>query len=225
MEELKTIKTVLTIKELQENIKDGMNDFSIDFCADYCFSYPEYLDDAMREYADNQASVYTSDQEDFYFKHRDFCDQVAADFCLLESFDPRHDSIGDLIAKAGAWGEVEYNYNQLSEDAESIRLLFALQRLDELNFDSITAEEWERVQDYANEDEDDISGLDDIHRIYISSYPTEPGSAAILCGTVAALKREDIRDYIEAHNIGEIIEIEDATTGERFASIDEIEEA
>ena len=148
---MKTEK-VLKVDELINELKKSMNDISIDFCEENSFRYPNYLSDAIAEYADEEVSVYTYEQESFYLNNRDICDEAAQDLCLLESFDARKDSIGDLISRAGVMGWYSNNINQLNEDIDKIREMFAIQRLKELNISEISPNGWDLIKKYAFSD-------------------------------------------------------------------------
>ena len=212
------LTTLLNIKELKAEIESKLNDISKDYLNDNSGEdFPDYLSDSFTEYADNAVSVYTADQVNYYNEHQSACDNAAAELCILDSFDPRKDSIGDLVARAGAAGLFLDNEQQLNEDAENIRYYMALTRAEELGFNTLSSESWEYLKECADEAEDTPSELNDIHKIIIAS---ESSNGSVI---VAALKRADIRDFCKSNNIGRIFYITDATTREKYFTIDALE--
>ena len=90
-----------------------------------------YLDDLISEYADNNASIYYSDQRNYYFENTDICLEALDMFGYSgESLQTLLKDCGDLdglICKAGAIGEYYQNENHLQEDKENIIVCLLLE--------------------------------------------------------------------------------------------------
>ena len=151
------------VKDLKEATRNELSDNARDFVNDNYADDIKYLDDAFRDFADANTSIYTYDQEQFYFNNRDYCDRIAAELCLLESFDPSRDSIGDLISKAGCWGEYESIYEDLLNNEEDIKKFYALEFLERSGVQELTEAQNEYINDWAQDSNNDINDLQDIN--------------------------------------------------------------
>lgn len=149
-------------KTLKENIFNNLSGYAQDFVEENYLNSIDYLDDAFRDFADANTSIYTVDQIDFYNKNAEYCDRVANELCLLESFDPKRDSIGDLVAKAGSWGEYESIYEALLNDEDDIKKYYALERAEDLGIEELKDIDKDFLYSVA-EDCTDIDELKDIN--------------------------------------------------------------
>ena len=138
------------LEGLKERIENEVDGYSIDFVNEHSATDNDYIDDDMRDFADNNTSIYYSDQRAYYNEHSSECDDA-----LLELYDAdsiaqeiKDNGLDYLICKAGALGEYEAIYRALYDDKENILTLIAINYLLD-NFD-----EWEEV--FTDEEVDDL---------------------------------------------------------------------
>lgn len=131
--------TTEKLNSLREELEADMNGSAWDFANDHdiCDSY--YLSDAFTEWADSNTSIYYSDQREYYYNNSEECD-----FALTMLYDGA--TLGDMIRKqgldsiiclAGACGEYEAIYNELSDNEEEIKKLLVINHLLELEEEEI----------------------------------------------------------------------------------------
>ena len=149
----------------KRDLEEGLNSISLDFLGDHDLTDSSYLSDAFTEYADGATSIYYSDQRAYFNEHSTECEDA-----LIELYDPaslaekiKNEGLDSLICLAGACGEYNANYAELSEDEENIKKLLIIRWL--LKNDIFTLEESELAElldeaaDYRN---DRISDLLDL---------------------------------------------------------------
>lgn len=123
------MKNLQELKDTLKTIKDYLNDISLDFINDYNdIDNNSYICDAFTEYADNQISVYCSDQRDFYNNNVELCENALLDcgYDLTEELR-KGQTLDDLICKAGVCGWYEQNTKKLYEDESEIIKALAIQ--------------------------------------------------------------------------------------------------
>ena len=153
------------LEGIKRELEEGLNSISLDFLGDHDLTDSSYLSDAFTEYADGATSIYYSDQRAYFNEHSTECEDA-----LLELYDGeslakiiKEQGLDSLLCLAGACGEYNANYADLSEDEENIKKLLVIRWL--LKNDIFTLEEEELAElldeaaDYHN---DRISDLLDL---------------------------------------------------------------
>lgn len=121
-----------TTKELIEKLEKELNDLqyqlpdhAFDFVEYYKGQEVKYLSDLFSEYADNNTSIYYYQQRNYYNENTDQClDAIKCNYRSLADFlacFPDIEDLDDAICKAGAIGEYEGIYQELSENEEDIK--------------------------------------------------------------------------------------------------------
>lgn len=147
--------------DIIEKLQDKMSSYSIDFVNDYSQS-SGYICDLFSEFADGSISIYTRDQEEYYYNNQEECDDACAELCILDGFNPRKDSIGDLIARAGCAGWFMHIERDLYNYEEGIILCLAYKTLIDNDYIFLTYEELEKIENIAKQhtSNDRISDLE-----------------------------------------------------------------
>lgn len=121
------------IAKTKADIMDNLNPISHDFVNDNSLEQINYLSDAFSECADNETSLYYSDQRDYFNDHPQECENA-----LLELYDKdsladiiKNEGLDSLICKAGACGEYEANLSDLYENEDEIKEALTLKYLEE----------------------------------------------------------------------------------------------
>ena len=131
--------TTEKLNSLRDELEAEMNGSAWDFANDHDIADSYYLSDAFMEWADSNTSIYYSDQREYYYFHSEECD-----FALTMLYDGA--TLGDMIRKqgldsiiclAGACGEYEAIYGELSENEEEIKKLLVINHLLELEEEEI----------------------------------------------------------------------------------------
>lgn len=154
------------LQEKSDFLKALMNENSIDFVE--C-NYSGYFCDCFHEYADSNTSIYYYDQRQYYNEHVDECMNALEEYGYtgeaLSDLLKKCGNIEGLVCKAGAIGEYSAIYNELSSDEENIKKLILINIILENdqnltieqvqnmieNFDPFFIDEVEEIQDYYNE--------------------------------------------------------------------------
>lgn len=144
-------------KELLENIKKELeertSDYALDFVADYDLKHlsSDYLGDCFHEFADNNTSIYYSDQRKYFEEHSTECEDA-----LLELYDGdflaekiKKEGLDSLLCFAGAIGEYDAIYNELANDEENIKKLLVIRYL--LKYDLYFIETEEELNELLDE--------------------------------------------------------------------------
>ena len=215
MEQLKFLTiTHGSIKEQIDALYDSMNDTAKDFYND---EYRGYLSDAINEYADNAISVYTYDQIQYYNEHQSECDNAAYEMCILEGFDPKHDSISDLVARAGVAGWFSANERDLFDNEEEIKRAYTLRTAQNCGLEELTAANADYLESIAG-DLDDFDDLDELHGINVFINGVLYNSYAV--------KYEDLRGLLEDEGLNlEANSLTIETCAQTYESIKDFEEA
>lgn len=145
----------MTTKEklflIKETTEKEMNDYSLDFVSDYEIDSSSYLSDAFTEWADNNISIFYSDQFNYYEEHATECEDA-----LLELYDG--ESIADKIKKeglynlcclAGVCGQYNEITGDLYEDEERIKKLLVVRYLIKHDLYNLSDEELDELLDEA----------------------------------------------------------------------------
>lgn len=141
------------LEQIKKELESESSNSALDFVGDYSLDCLHYLSDAFHEFADNQISVYYSDQFKYYEEHATECEDA-----LLELYDG--DSIADKIKKeglynlcclAGVCGEYNEITGELYNDEENIKKLLIIRHL--LKKDIFVLDK-EQIDDLLDESED-----------------------------------------------------------------------
>ncbi len=130
------------IEASMNEITEKINDYSIDFLDDYAGLEVRYLRDLIDEFADNNISVYYSDQRKYYNDHYKECNDALLNYGYdLNELLKECGDLDGIICRAGAIGEYDAIYTQLIEDEKAIieylRLYNLLQIINELSIKKI----------------------------------------------------------------------------------------
>lgn len=125
-------KTIL--QNEYNNILNTLNDISIDFINDRKLNDIKYLCDAFSEYADQNISVYSSDQKEFYNNNVEICENALQDQYINLNDYLKNNSISDLMSRAGVAGWFDKNYSELSQDENDIKTALLIKYLIENDF-------------------------------------------------------------------------------------------
>ena len=160
----------ITKEELQamrDNIaKDYQGTIVADFVEERKYlKNGDYFGDAFNEFADSNTSIYYADQKKYYLEHETACDSALLELYDAESLAKliKDYGVAGLMYKAGALGEYQAIYFELSDAEKEIKQLLALNYLidnfDEFD-DNLTAE---KVTDIVEDcDAKNIDRLDDL---------------------------------------------------------------
>ena len=109
------------LKELRNELSNNLSDYSLDFINDYSLGSYGYICDAMSEFADNNTSIYYSEQRKFYYDNTELCENALIDYGYdLNQMLKEGSTLDDLICKAGAIGEYMQIENILNDELEDI---------------------------------------------------------------------------------------------------------
>lgn len=126
------MKDLERIKELEEeikNLKEQLNETQRDFAMQYNLLDTEYLSDDIMEYADQNTSVYYSDQRAYFEKDTQRATEALKELgYTLDQFD----DLDDAICKAGACAEYLDIEEELYEENRLEELQETMQELQEL---------------------------------------------------------------------------------------------
>lgn len=152
-----------------EELKNEMSDtYALDFANNYGVSDSNYICDAITEFADNNTSIYYSEQREYYNDNPEECERA-----LLELYDPesiadfiKDSGLDSLICKAGALGEYEAISGEIYEELENIILYIIIGYLLDADreslFDSLEdLEEFASQFDHNNRFDDIADKLDE----------------------------------------------------------------
>lgn len=151
-----------TLKDLKDEILDGVDGISYDFIQDHDINDSEYFCDAFMEYADNNISPYYKDQYDYYMNNDDACDSAL--LSMYSSGDIaemiKEEGLYHVICHAGVCGMYEEYTGMLYNDFEKIKKVIVLNYLiDDVDDDVIN-----KLND-VNDIFDDIDNIDNNDRI------------------------------------------------------------
>lgn len=142
-------KNIKELEKIKQELTEQMNGSAFDFSNEQDINYNSYLCDLFHEWADNNTSIYYYDQHKYYEEHPTECEDA-----LLELYDGeflaqkiKQEGLYNLICFAGAVGEYEAIYNELSQDEENIIKVLAINYL--LEHDFALADKLARVGNYA----------------------------------------------------------------------------
>lgn len=123
------------IEEIQQELKQKMNDISIEFATDFDITCSSYLCDAINEYADGLIDIYYSDLLEWAKYNYEYIEMAIEEFGDVARDNEKHVDFMRTIQQ----GQYLYNSNMLYEDEEKIVKLMMLNYLkkvaDEINFE------------------------------------------------------------------------------------------
>lgn len=135
------------IKEIEERTAER----AITFANDY-YAYSNHIDDAISEFADSNTSIYYNKIMEYISNNPDSVNNAIDEFGW--------EGCGGDIYKAGQMAEYLEIQNELFSEIDNIILLVALNKLKD--FDNVTAEVVEKVEEIKFEGLDNNSNFDDI---------------------------------------------------------------
>lgn len=142
-------KNIKELERIKKELTEQMNGSAVDFSNEQDINYNDYLADLFHEWADNNTSIYYCDQHKYYEEHPTECEDA-----LLELYDGdflaqkiKQEGLYNLVCFAGAVGEYEAIYRELSQEEENIIKVLAINYL--LEHDFALADKLARVGDYA----------------------------------------------------------------------------
>ena len=122
------------MEKLKKEIERNLSDYSLDFANCYSLESGAYISDAINEFADNNTSIYYSDQKEFYYNNNDLCNNALIELGYdLNQMIKDGSSLDDLICKAGAIGEYCAIENTLNSELEDIIKLMIINYVIENN--------------------------------------------------------------------------------------------
>ena len=126
------MKDLERIEKLQEEIKDlkeQLNERQQDFAEQYDLLDTDYLSDDIMEYADQNTSIYYSDQKEYFEQDTQRATEALKELgYTLDQFD----DLEEAICKAGACAEYLDIEEELYEENRLEELQELMQELDEL---------------------------------------------------------------------------------------------
>lgn len=160
---MKNIKDLLN--QIKEDLEQEASDFVLDFVSDYEASDSVYLCDAFTEFADNNTSIYYCDQRAYYNEHAQECEDSLTMLYSGEDLAQliKERGLDGLICYAGAVGEYEAIYRELSDNEETIKKLLVVRYL--LKHDLFTLSEQDidtLLNDVSVANIDRLSDLEDM---------------------------------------------------------------
>lgn len=122
------------LENLKKEIESTLSDYSLDFINTYRIEDNCYISDCINEFADNNTSIYYSDQKEFYYNNEDLCNNALIELGYdLNQMIKNGSSLDDLICKAGAIGEYCAIENTLNSELEDIIKLMIINYVIENN--------------------------------------------------------------------------------------------
>ena len=153
------------LEDIKSDLEAKMNDISLDFVSDYDIESDYYISDLFSECADNNISVYCSDQREYFNEHPEECESALLSlYCGEDLADYiKKNGLSGLLEHAGVCGWYETNYNQLGEDEENIKKLFVIRYLLKNNIFNLCKSDidnlLEEASDYDNDRTSDLLDL------------------------------------------------------------------
>ncbi len=140
------------LHEELNNIKKGFGDsYANDFIEEVDNNCRD-LGDAMNEFADSHASVYYSEQREYYYNNESECMDALNEYGYnLEDMAREGMTLDDMICKAGAIGEYKAIYEEIAGEEEKIRQALAIKFLlddFEIEKQELTKEQYQEIYDY-----------------------------------------------------------------------------
>ena len=156
----------MTTKEklfsIKETIEKECNDYSLDFVSDYEADDSSYLSDAFTEWADNDISIYYSDQFKYYEENPSECEDALLELYGGESIADKikKDGLYSLCCLAGVCGQYNEITGDLYEDEEQIKKLLVVRYLIKHDLYNLSDEELDELLDEA--ESADINRIDEL---------------------------------------------------------------
>ena len=165
------------LDQIKKEIEEETSDRALDFVSDYSLdnNTTDYLGDLFNEFADNNTSIYYSDQRKYFEEHTTECEDA-----LLEIYDGdfladkiKKEGLDSLLCFAGAVGEYNGIYNELSQDENNIKKLLVVRYLIKNDFYSFP--DRESIEELLNEAEscDDMRDLNAITQQFMADMLEE----------------------------------------------------
>lgn len=156
--------------ELKEQMEETASGYSLDFVSDYEADSSSYLSDAFHEFADNNISVYYSDQFKYYEENQSECEDALLELCDGETIMEKikHEGLYNVCCYAGVCGEYNKITSDLYEDEEIIKKLLVIRYLLKYDIFTMTAEQVaEMLEEVEAANINKIDELKDIMDTYI----------------------------------------------------------
>lgn len=155
----------MTTKEklflLKEETEKECSENALGFVGDYSLDNIHYLSDSFSEFADNNISVYYSDQFKYYEEHATECEDA-----LTELYDPnsiaqtiKKDGLYNLCCLAGVCGEYNEITGELYRDEENIKKLLVIRYLIKNDIYNLTDEQLTELLEEAENSNDTPADL------------------------------------------------------------------
>lgn len=156
-----------TLKELCEQVREKMkNSYALDFVNETIATDSAYFSDSFSEFADNNTSIYYSEQREYFNENTSECEDA-----LLELYDSetiadiiKNEGLDSLVCKAGALGEYMAIERELYENEDDIKraliIDYLLDNLDCVDIDNCNCEGLREFID--NLDCVDMSRIDEL---------------------------------------------------------------
>lgn len=136
------------LMNLKKEIESNLNSYALDFADCYRVEDNEYISDAISEFADNNTSIYYSDQREFYYNNTDLCENALIEYGYsLNDMIKEGYNLDDIICKAGAIGEYSKIKNEIYFSIDDILKLLLINYIIENNVE-INVEVLENVKYY-----------------------------------------------------------------------------
>ena len=136
------------IKNLKKEIESNLGDYALEFVEERNATDNDYISDAISEFADNNASVYYSDQRKFYYNNTDLCENTLIEYGYsLDDMIKEGYSLDDIICKAGAIGECSSIEHEIYSEIDNILKLLLINYIIDNNI-KINVEVVENVEYY-----------------------------------------------------------------------------
>ena len=126
---LEQIKNYL--EEIKKDLEEKISDSSLDFVSDHSLGDINYFSDAFHEFADNNISVYYSDQFKYYEEHATECENALLELCDGETIADKikKEGLYNLCCYAGVCGQYNEIIGELYSDEENIKKLLIVRHL------------------------------------------------------------------------------------------------
>lgn len=119
------------LETIKKDLEESMNNYSLDFVSDYSIESSSYFSDAVSEFADNNISVYYSDQFKYYEEHTSESEDALLELMDGESITQmiKKEGLYNLCCYAGVCGQYYEITADLYEDEENIKKLLVIRYL------------------------------------------------------------------------------------------------
>ena len=165
------------LDQIKKEIEEETSDRALDFVSDYSLenNANDYLCDMFNEFADNNTSIYYSNQRKYFNEHSTECEDALLEFYDGDSIAEKikKNGLDSLLCLAGSLGEYEAIYSELSQDEENIKKLLVIRYL--LKNDFFAFPDRESIEELLSEAEscDDMRDLNAITQQFMADMLEE----------------------------------------------------